>query len=351
MKKAIFSDLHVHKHRGLPIYEDIAVQFLYDFTEDCLNRGIQEVYFLGDWFEIKNKLFVPSYVRSTEALAYMVSKGLKLTFVIGNHDMVLLDNTEYSIIKSFMPYGKVINDYEWIDNNNTRLHFLSYTNTVPDFNIGKGKNILFGHLDVNGFMMDDIVCKDGFNKDQFKQFDLVLSGHFHKHQVLGNIVYSGSPYQIRYSERHDIKGYILLDTDKASWEFVEYKTAPTFVEETVDITDIENVKGKFVRIKTNKSESNLDELKQRLLDAGAISVEFSYESNKNDEETLNIIQDLDYSSVKQLAEDYFDSCVNNNLFDGELTNAMVLGDIDKTYFLRVFDELRDAELSGWKPEK
>jgi DNA repair exonuclease SbcCD nuclease subunit len=52
MKKAIFTDLHVHKHRGLPIYEDIAVQFLYDFTEDCLKREIADVVFGGDLFEV-----------------------------------------------------------------------------------------------------------------------------------------------------------------------------------------------------------------------------------------------------------------------------------------------------------
>ena len=213
MKFALISDLHVYKHLSRTIFEDTAIKFLYDFANYCKDEKITNVVFLGDWFHVKSKIYVPSYIRSIEALQYMKNMGINFHFIIGNHDMPLLNSTDFSIIHSFSQFGKVITDYEWIDDGDTRLHFLSYTQELPTFEIrDDGKNILFGHLDILNFSMDGIVCREGFSTADFTAFDQVFSGHFHKHQSIGNICYVGSPYQTRYSERFDSKGFITFDT-------------------------------------------------------------------------------------------------------------------------------------------
>jgi DNA repair exonuclease SbcCD nuclease subunit len=348
MKYALFGDLHVYKHLSRSIFEDTAVQFLYDFADYCKENGIEKFIFLGDWFHVKSKIYVPAYIRSMEALEYIKKLGIEMYFLIGNHDMPLMHSTDFSIIHSFSHYGKVVEDYDWIDEGDTRLHLLSYTHELPEFEMGK-KNILFGHLDILNFSMDGIVCREGFARDQFKQFDQVFSGHFHKHQSVGNICYVGSPYQTRYSERFDDKGFAVVDTDKVEWEFKIYDKAPRFKEVDIEEFNPEDVKGHFVRIKTHKDNADLNEIKQQIIDAGAQTVDFIFEKEEVEGE-LNVLEDLSMGSLDELASEYFDNIKENKLFEQNISELMEDEDLSKEDFMKVFNEVKEAHLIGWKPE-
>lgn len=63
----------------------------------------------------------------------------------------------------------------------------------------------------------------------FDKFKWVVSGHYHKAQVLagGKFRYCGSPLQLSMGERGEEKGFWVLDTDKDTWEFVK-TNAPQF---------------------------------------------------------------------------------------------------------------------------
>jgi DNA repair exonuclease SbcCD nuclease subunit len=346
---ALFGDLHVYKHLSRTIFEDTAIQFLYDFADHCKENGIKKFIFLGDWFHVKSKIYVPAYIRSMEALEYMKKLGIEMYFLIGNHDMPLMNTTDTSIIKSFHHYGKVINDYDWIDDGDTRMHLLSYTHELPEFEMGDSKNILFGHLDILNFSMDGIVCREGFDRNQFDVFDQVFSGHFHKHQSVGNICYVGSPYQTRYSERFDDKGFIVLNPETAGWKFEVYSHAPKFKEVDIDDFKPEDVEGNFVRIKTHKDKSDLAKIKQDLLDAGAQTVDFIFEKEEVEGE-LNVLEDLSMGSMDELASDYYDNVKENKLFEKDITELIDSGELAKEDFSKVFNDIKEAHLIGWKPE-
>ena len=68
MKVAIFSDLHIFAHLSKTQFEDIAINFIYSLLDKCKKDGIKQVFFLGDWFHIKNKLYVPPFIKSIEVL-------------------------------------------------------------------------------------------------------------------------------------------------------------------------------------------------------------------------------------------------------------------------------------------
>lgn len=346
---AIFGDLHVYKHLSRTVFEDTAVQYLYDFADNCKAKGIKKVIFLGDWFHVKSKIYVPAYIRSMEALEYMKKLGIEIIFLIGNHDMPLMNTTDTSIIKSFHHYGKVVNDYDWYDDGDTRIHLLSYTHELPEFEMGSSKNILFGHLDILNFSMDGIVCREGFDRNQFDVFDQVFSGHFHKHQAVGNICYVGSPYQTRYSERFDDKGFVILETQSGDWNFQIYSEAPKFKEIDFDDFKKEDIEGNFVRIKTHKDKNDLTEIKQQLLDAGAQTVDFIFEKEEVEGE-LSIVEDLSTGSMDELASDYFDNIKENELFESDVAALIAEGKLSKESFIKEFNEIKEAHLVGWKPE-
>lgn len=349
-KTILFGDLHVYKHLSRTVFEDTAIQFLYDLADYCVKNKIKNFTFLGDWFHVKSKIYVPSYIRSLEALEYFKKKKIKMRFLIGNHDMPLLHSTDYSIIHSFRQYGEVIEDYEWYDEGDTRIHLLSYTHELPDFEMKEdGKNVLFGHLDILNFSMDGIICREGFDRDQFKEFDQVFSGHFHKHQSVGNIAYVGSPYQTRYSERYDDKGWIVFDSNDLDWKFEMYEKAPKFKEVDINNFNPQEVAGHFVRIKTHKDNADLHTIKQQLIDAGAQTVDFIFEKQEVDGE-LNVIEDLSMGSMDELAGDYFDNVKENDLFEQNVKDLIDDSKLTKEDFMKAFNEIKEAHLIGWKPE-
>ena len=104
MKIALFGDLHIYHHFGMPVFEKIASDFLVYFMNYCVKEKITKVVFLGDWFHIKNKISVLPFIKSIDILRDYKRAGLDITFVIGNHDMPQMDTTDYSIINAFQEF-------------------------------------------------------------------------------------------------------------------------------------------------------------------------------------------------------------------------------------------------------
>ena len=66
-------------------------------------------------------------------------------------------------------------------------------------------------------------------------------------------------------------------------------------------------------VKTHKSNEKLDEIKNKLLDMGAESVDFIYE-NEDEEKELNMIEDLTMGDMSELASQWWDNIQESNLF-------------------------------------
>lgn len=369
MKIVLFSDLHIFAHLNRTQFEDIAINFLLHLLKYCKQNNIHKIFFLGDFFHIKNKLYVPPFIKSLDILRSFRDQGIEITFLIGNHDAPQMNSTDHSVMYAFQDFGKVVPLYDWEDIGDVRLHFLSYTNELPKFELGNKKNILFGHLDIENFLMESgAICNEGFSQQSFQDFDYVFSGHFHKHQIKNNIIYIGSPYQTRYSERHDDKGFIVLDTDDLSWKFNIYNKAPKFKEinfnnefnsdengnivltseQEKDISKL--IKGNFIRIKTYKDNQNLSIIKDKMIQLGAESVDFIFE-DINEEKELNMIEELTMGSMKELASAYFDNVKDSDLFPETIKILLENNKIDKNDFMNIFQKIEESHLSGWKPEQ
>ena len=81
--------------------------------------------------------------------------------------------------------------------------------------------ICMGHLEIKGFEMHSgIVNEHGLERGQFRRFEKVLSGHFHKKSDDGHIYYLGTQYQIMWSDYNCPKGFHIFDTETREIERV-----------------------------------------------------------------------------------------------------------------------------------
>jgi hypothetical protein len=79
--------------------------------------------------------------------------------------------------------------------------------------------ICFGHLNIKGFEMHKGHYNDhGLEKNLFKRFEKVISGHFHKKSDDGQIYYLGTQYQITWNDYQCPKGFHVFDTETRELE-------------------------------------------------------------------------------------------------------------------------------------
>jgi DNA repair exonuclease SbcCD nuclease subunit len=82
--------------------------------------------------------------------------------------------------------------------------------------------ICFGHLEIKGFeMMRGHYNDQGLEPNQFKRFEKVFSGHFHKKSDDGHVYYLGSQYEMTWSDYKDPKGFHIFDTETRELERIE----------------------------------------------------------------------------------------------------------------------------------
>lgn len=159
----------------------------------------------------------------------------------------------------------------------------------------------------------------------------VALGHLHYHQCLNDevipIVYAGSLDRVDFSEEHDPKGFVWveIDTDGASWEFVEVDARP-FVTMEIDVTEAKNqtakilskiekrnLKGAIVRlfitvVEGREEAIGRERISKAIMEAGAYWIHsITYKVQREARLPEEIGENLTAMSHQEQLEVYFDS--------------------------------------------
>ena len=138
-----------------------------------------------------------------------------------------------------------------------------------------------GHLEVKGFQMHKGQINDhGYDKELFKKFHTVFSGHFHHKSDDGQIYYLGNPYEIYWNDYNDKKGFHIFDTETLELERIvnpfrlHEKIYYDDSQEDYDKHDVKKYLKKYVKvIVVNKKDLyKFDMFMERLLKANAHEV-------------------------------------------------------------------------------
>lgn len=325
MKVLLIADLHVEQG----IYTEISIDFLEHIKNYSKKNNVEAIIFAGDMFEkssrIKNEAFVPLFFKLYE----LKELGLKLFFLLGNHDIYNVDNN--SIVETFAVFGKVIKTLMDFKIGGSNIIFYPYTKNIKD--IPTSGEILITHLPIADFTFDNkyhVNEKQGFKPELFEGFDIVFSGHFHRHQHKENIIYIGSPYQLSFEEMNEQKGFIELDIKKDgsfNWKRIIYDKAPEYIKIHINDFNDENVFNKFVGVIIDEKVNNFVQLKHILYEKGALNV-IPYFEKKED----GIEEITDEGLVS------FNDSISNLV--KEHININVQGEkIDKKMLIKFFDKI------------
>lgn len=244
MKILLFSDLHARKiYRNLSsegVLQDI-VNTIHEIEVVAKTNKVEAVIFLGDLFDRKGSVSVELLDRIYKALRPFAYRDI--TMLQGNHDV----SGKYSILEPFRELGGVI-DYPCTFDLGG-IKFFAYPHYDGDY-LYEEADVMIGHLALaEGVLGDtDIKLKKELSIKEIEEFyDLILLGHYHKHQrVRKKTWYIGSALQLSFGETGQSKYCVILDTEDLSLDWIELTSARQYI-----IMDL-----------TQRSEMDQDEIKR-----------------------------------------------------------------------------------------
>jgi hypothetical protein len=289
----IYSDLHLHERKEFARADEITglnsrlVEGLDILKQivDILNShpDIRYIYSLGDPFELKDK--VPNHILlEFKRMLEEIERGdVFHTLLLGNHDYNLI---KYPVPRLFEVHLVTTTDILVREGKKIGLipfqrNFKTFLEELKKMNESE-VDYLFFHQEIPGVEYESGRKVPGILPTTlFREGTKYFSGHIHKSQKIGKVLYVGSPYQIRFSDEGQTR-YVWLLNSKTG-DFAPLKLHyPEFLSFEISEwgrSDISNVPGNYVRIKGEVSQSLWDnrtrkEIYDRLIREGAKGVSF-----------------------------------------------------------------------------
>ena len=232
MKLVILGDTHFGA-RGDSLDFHKYFEKFYDkvFFPYLKEHDISVVFQLGDLFDRRKYInFNSLYLCRQYFFDRCQESGIKLHTLLGNHDIAFKNTLEVnstSLLLNEYENVRYYDDFETVEFDGVTVDVLPWIceeNQDEIFEKMKASKsqICFGHLELSGFEMErGLVCDHGLDKNFFSKYDVVLTGHFHHKSQDGNIVYTGVPYEMTWSDYNDPKGFHVFDTETRELEFIQ----------------------------------------------------------------------------------------------------------------------------------
>jgi DNA repair exonuclease SbcCD nuclease subunit len=283
MKIAIITDQHFGARNDSIHFLDYYEKFYRDtFFPTLDDNGINTVLILGDTFDRRKYVNFFTLKRAKEMFFNeLAARRIKVFMLAGNHDTYFKNTNEVNSVRLLLQeYDNITvidepdtyylgdGDLEpprvcmmpWICPENYEQSMEVLKNTKAD--------ICMGHFEIAGFAMHrGMPSHEGLDRDIFRKFDRVFSGHYHHRSSSDNITYLGNPYELTWQDFNDTRGFHLFNFDDYTLEFIPnpnvmfHKISYNDKENTItEITnlDLSKYAGTYVKVVViNKTNPHL----------------------------------------------------------------------------------------------
>jgi DNA repair exonuclease SbcCD nuclease subunit len=247
MRVAILTDTHWGARSDSRAFLDYFGRFYSEVFFPYLERHrIKVIYHLGDL--VDRRKYIAHVVANRMRTAFLDRLApYQLIIIPGNHDCPYRDSLGANAVRELFGARdnvQVVEEPRFISNRVLLLPWICPANEQATKEaVTKARNcnrtIIMGHLELSGFQMQrGRVMEQGMDPSEFAGFPLVLSGHYHHRNNIGDIHYLGAPYEITWADHDDEKGFHVLDLDTHELEFIPN---PLRMYEKLEFDDRENM--------------------------------------------------------------------------------------------------------------
>jgi DNA repair exonuclease SbcCD nuclease subunit len=258
-KVAIASDIHAGVHQNSSTWHDVLFNWANWFKQQCEINDIKDIIIPGDLFHERNEVNVNTLHVISKVLESW--KNFNIIILVGNHDSYYKDRSDVHSLEMLKHWDNIT----IIDTIKTDTFFgktISFCPWASDVSLLPKSDILFGHLEIQGFNVTrERVCEGGESAINLLNIaDLIITGHFHirDERVFekGTILYTGCAYELYWGDYDTIKGFHILNIPTCTYDFVPNNVSPRHIKLTVSdikkngITDVmkNNLMNNWVKV-------------------------------------------------------------------------------------------------------
>lgn len=229
-KAAVFTDIHFGMRNNSRTHNNDCENFIHWFVKQAHAAGAETCIFGGDWHNNRSTINVSTLNYTTSNIEYLSKNFDRVFFITGNHDLFYREKREIHSL----PFSKYLTNVTMVNDILVEGDVALVPWLVGDEWREMPKldsRYVFGHFELPNFKMNAMVempDHGGLNARHFPNQELVFSGHFHKRQQRGNVVYMGNPFPHTFADAwDDERGMMLLDWGGEP-EFRAWPDAPKF---------------------------------------------------------------------------------------------------------------------------
>ncbi len=216
-KAACFTDIHFGLKSNSATHNQDCEDFVDWYIAKAKEEGCDIGIFMGDWHHNRNSLNITTMDYSLRALEKLGQAFSQFYFFPGNHDLYYKDKRDIHSVEfgKYIPGITVV--HHPISEGDVTLCPWLVNEEWKSIAKRKGKYI-FGHFELPLFYMNAMVQMPDHGEiqlDHFQHFELGFSGHFHKRQRRGNMIYIGNAFPHNYADAwDDDRGMMILEWGK-----------------------------------------------------------------------------------------------------------------------------------------
>ena len=219
MKIALVNDTHFGCRNDNPNYHEYMYKFWQgQFFPYLEQNNIKTIIHLGDVLDRRKYVNFKTLTDFNDKIVRQFEK-YDTHIIVGNNDTYYKKTNEVNAPRELLGQFHVYSETQKVTLDGHDILMIPW---ITPENYDKTKmmleqetaDIVMGHLEVKGFEMHNGHMSDtGVEKDMFKRFETVLSGHFHKKSDDGHIYYLGCQYEFVWSDYKCPKHFHIYDTE------------------------------------------------------------------------------------------------------------------------------------------
>jgi DNA repair exonuclease SbcCD nuclease subunit len=204
-KVACFTDIHFGLKSNSATHNQDCEYFVDWFIEEAKKEQCDTCIFLGDWHHNRNTINLTTLDSSLRCLEKLGAAFDQFFWFPGNHDLFYKDKRDVHS----SAFGRHIPGVTVVD----RVTTLDDVTLVPWLVGDEWKTMkdlksryVFGHFELPSFYMNAMVQMPDHGELQrgdLSSPEYVFSGHFHKRQHKGNVVYIGNAFPHNFADTWD----------------------------------------------------------------------------------------------------------------------------------------------------
>lgn len=229
-KAAVFTDIHFGLKSNSLQHNTDCSDFVDWFIATAKAEGCETCFFLGDYNHTRAAINIQTLQFGLRSLERLSAAFEHVYFIAGNHDLYFRDKRDVHSVEwaKHLPNVTIID--KWFEQGGVVIAPWLVGEDWRQLEKKRGK-YLFGHFELPNFILNAMIAMPDHGELQtthLSQFEYVFSGHFHKRQHKGNVVYIGNAFPHNFSDvNDDERGMMILEWgDKP--EFRSWPGAPKF---------------------------------------------------------------------------------------------------------------------------